>query len=573
VHKLVSHGWRKRLAGVACVLLAAGCARSEWPNAKVLPPGGTQQPAPEPGNPACLGPSDPGRVTLHRLNRAEYDNTVRDLLGDTTRPARDFPSDDHGYGFDNNADVLSLGPLLMEKYSNAAEKLVEAAWKQDASRATPLVRLCALEPADPLPCARRILERFARRAWRRPVTQAEVDRLTAFLPLASSRGDGADTGLKLALRAVLLSPHFLYRVELDPDPRSTASHPLNDYELASRLSYFLWSSMPDEPLLAAADAGTLHSPEELERQVRRMLADPRSEALVDNFAGQWLYTRALESFHPDPLLYPFDDGLREAMRQETQLVFREFLHGDHRARDLVDADFTYVNDRLARHYGLPAPGTDELRRVSLAGHPERSGLLGQGSILAVTSHPDRTSPVKRGLWVLEQLMCKAPPPPPPNVEGLPPPVDPKMSIKQRMAEHRSNPSCSGCHAMMDPIGYGMENFNAVGAWRQKEEVSGAAVDPSGELPGGVLFKDGVELRAILKADPELDLCITQHLLTYGLGRGPLSTDACTLESISKKAEARGGRLSDLLLSITQSEAFTHRRGEAESTGTDVEGSK
>ncbi|WP_233261490.1 DUF1592 domain-containing protein [Vitiosangium sp. GDMCC 1.1324] len=549
---------------MACVLLLAGCRGNSLPRAKVLPenPPETQTP-PDPENPACQGPNDPGRVTLHRLNRAEYDNTVRDLLGDTTHPASDFPMDDHGYGFDNNADVLSLGPLLMEKYSAAAETLVEASWTR--------MRVCTPDPADPLPCARLTLERFARRAWRRPVTQAEVDRLMAFLPLALSRGDTSDTGLKLAMRAVLLSPHFLYRVELDPDPTSTASHPLNDHELASRLSYFLWSSMPDDALMTAADEGSLHTPEELERQVRRMLEDPKSDALVDNFAGQWLYTRALESVHPDPLLYPFDDALREAMRQETWLVFREFLHGDHRARDLVDADFTYVNDRLAQHYGLPVPGTTEMQRISLAGHPERSGLLGQGSILSVTSHPDRTSPVKRGLWVLEQLMCKAPPPPPPNVEGLPPPVDPKMSIKQRMAQHRTDPSCSGCHAMMDPIGYGLENLNAVGAWRQNEEVSGARVDPSGELPGGIPFKDGIELRAILKADPALDHCIAQHLFTYGLGRGPVHADACTLESISKETEARGGRLSDLILSITRSEAFTHRRGEAEDTN--VEGSR
>jgi hypothetical protein len=561
VNKMDSRGWRMALVGAACALLLASCTNKES-RATETP---TAPADPDQTPPECQGPRDPGRVTLHRLNRAEYDNTVRDLLGDTTRPSRDFPADDHGYGFDNNADVLSLGPLLMEKYSAAAEKLVEATWKQDATRTPPLVRICAPDPADPLPCGRQILERFARRAWRRPVTSTEVDRLTGFLSLAKQQGDGFDAGMKLALRAVLLSPHFLYRVELDPQPASTEPHRLNDYELASRLSYFLWSSMPDEALLAAADAGALRTPEQLEQQVRRMIADPKAEALVDNFAGQWLYTRALDSFHPDPLLYPFDDGLREAMRQETRLVFREFLLGDHPARDLVDANFTYVNDTLAQHYGLPKPGTQEMRRVSLAGHPERSGLLGQGSILAVTSHPDRTSPVKRGLWVLEQLMCKAPPPPPPNVEGLPPAVDPKMSIKQRMARHRSDPTCSGCHSMMDPIGYGMENFNVVGAWRLKEEVSGAQVDPSGDLPGDVHFKDGVELRAILKADPELDVCIAQHLLAYGLGRGPMDADACTLRSVSKTAEARGGRLSDLILAITQSQSFTWRRGDAEDT--------
>ncbi len=531
--------------------------------AVVLPPGPEDPPPSEPGptgtevppppDPCESAPRDPGRVTLHRLNRAEYDNTVRDLLGDTSGPARDFPADDHGFGFDNNADTLSMSPLLMEKYATAAERLVEEAW----TRGT--VRTCALDAADPQPCARELLSRFARRAWRRPVAEAEVRRLLAFVSLAKQHGEGAEAGVKLALRAVLLSPHFLFRVE---EERGPASHPLNDHELAARLSYFLWSSTPDDALLALAEAGRLREPAVLEEQVRRMLADPKARALVDNFAGQWLYLRALDESRPDATLYPgFDDALRAAMRQETQLVFSEFLHGERPVRDLLDAPFTYVNDRLAAHYGLPRPGSPVPQRLELSGQPQRMGLLGQGAILTVTSHSDRTSPVKRGLWVLEQLLCDAPPPPPPDVPSLPPPVNPNATLRERMEAHRSQPQCSGCHSLMDPIGFGMENYDAIGGWRVKE-ANGAPVDASGTLPDGRTFSGAGELRGLLKGEPKLSACVTEHLLTYALGRGMTEADACAVRDIARRAEARGGRLRDFIHTLVQSEPFTHRRGEA-----------
>ncbi|MBN8229881.1 DUF1592 domain-containing protein [Corallococcus macrosporus] len=545
--------WR-RVGLAAAVVLTASCNGSP-PRARVLP--GPDAPGPvDPQDAQCRSKArDPGRVTLHRLNRAEYDNTVRDLLGDTGSPARDFPPDDHGFGFDNNADVLSMSPLLMEKYSHAAQALVEAAWARGAFGA------CVLDPAQPEPCARELLKTFARRAWRRPVTNEEVERLVAFVTLARQHGDAPEVGVKLALRSVLVSPHFLFRVELDPAPASTAPHPVSDLELASRLSYFLWSSMPDEALLQVAEGGHLHEPEVLEAQVRRMLADPRARALVDNFAGQWLYTRALDSAQPVSR-YGFDEPLREAMRQEMQLVFQEFVTGDHRLKDLLDAPFTYVNDRLAAHYGLPRPGTPAMTRVELTGHPERAGLFGKGSLLTVTANPDRTSPVKRGVWVLEQLLCKAPPPPPPDAGGLAPAVDPTLNIKARMAEHRANPGCSGCHTLMDPLGFGMENFDPVGRWRTKEE-GGATVDSSGELPGGKTFQGIVEMRAVVKQDPDLSACMTRHLLTYALGRGAEEEDRCTVRDISQQAEARGGRLTDYILAIVRSDAFLRRRGEAE----------
>nr|WP_255651535.1 DUF1592 domain-containing protein [Corallococcus sp. AS-1-12] len=536
--------------------MAAGCNEAP-PKARVLPgpdaPGNV-----DPQDVLCRSAArDPGRVTLHRLNRAEYNNTVRDLLGETGSPASSFPPDDHGFGFDNNADVLSMSPLLMEKYSHAAEGLVEAAWTRG------VFNTCALDPARPEACARELLKTFARKAWRRPVTPEEVERLVAFVSLARRQGDAPEVGVKLALRSVLVSPHFLFRVELDPAPTSTAPHAVSDLELASRLSYFLWSSMPDEALLQAAEAGHLHEPEVLEAQVRRMLADPKAHALVDNFAGQWLYTRALDFAQPESR-YGFDEPLRQAMRQEMQLVFQEFVTGDHRLKDLLDAPFTYVNDRLASHYGLRKPGTTAMTRVELKDHPERAGLFGKGALLTVTANPDRTSPVKRGVWVLEQLLCKGPPPPPPDAGGLAPAVDPTLNIKERMAQHRVNPSCSGCHTLMDPLGFGMENFDPVGRWRTKEE-GGAAVDPSGELPGGKTFNGVVEMRVVVKQDPDLSACMTRHLLTYALGRGAEEQDRCTVRDISQKAEGRGGRLTDYILAIVRSDAFLQRRGEAEGT--------
>ncbi|MBZ4420540.1 DUF1592 domain-containing protein [Myxococcus sp. RHST-1-4] len=551
------------LAGAGSALLLAGCDGDKLPQAQVRPGEdvpGLDVPPPD-GNPpqnACGdAPKDPGRVTLHRLNRAEYDATVRDLLGDTTQPARDFPADDHGYGFDNNADVLSMSPLLMEKYSTAAEKLVEAAWKKGT------LRTCTLDAANPEPCARDILSGFARRAWRRPVTKQEVDRLMDFLALAKRHGDTPEAGVKLALRSVLVSPHFLFRVEKDPDPKSPTPHRLNDFELASRLSYFLWSSMPDEQLLAAAEAGKLRDSKELEAQVRRMLADPKARGLVENFGGQWLYTRAMDSAEPDKTLYgAFNEDLRSAMRQETQLVFREFITGDYKLRDLVDAPFTYVNDALARHYGLPPPGSGTPVRVDLSRHPERQGLFGHGSLLTVTSNPDRTSPVQRGVWVLEQLLCLPPPPPPPDVENLPPPMRPDMTMKERMAIHRSNPACQGCHRMMDPLGLALENYDPIGRWRMRE-VSGAPVDAKGDLPDGTIL-DGVgDMRRFVKSDPKLPACLTEHLLTYALGRGMSEADACAVREIAATAEASGGRFTDYILSIVLSDHFTQRRGETE----------
>ena len=505
----------------------------------------------------CAGPRDPGRITIHRLNRAEYNNTVRDLLGDTTGPSRDFPVDDSGYGFDNIADVLSLSPLLMEKYQAAAEALINAAWDRDSASGGPYsVRVC--DPNGNPGCGRQILARFARRAWRRPATSDELDRYVALTNVAAQQGDLAEVGVKLALQAVLVSPSFIYRIELDSDPQTRSAHAVNDYELATRLSYFLGSSTPDDELSSKADDGSLHQPTVLEQQVRRMLGDPKSFALQENFVGQWLYTRATDSVQPDSRLFPmFNDALRAAMRQETQLFVQSLISENRSILDLLDADYTYLNDRLADHYGFPRPGTAVAQRTSVAGS-KRGGILTQASFLIATSQPNRTSPVKRGKWVLSQLLCTAPPPPPPNVPPLPEGSG-SGSVRQRLEQHRTNPVCASCHSLMDPIGFGLENFDAIGQWRD-QDVDGP-IDASGVLPGDVSFNGEKQLASILRADPRLPTCVVRQVLTYALGRGLTDADQCAVDDMTRALKTRGSGFADLFAIVATSDAFTQRRGE------------
>ena len=509
----------------------------------------------------ATAPRDPGRVTVHRLNRAEYNNTVRDLLSDTTAPARDFPDDDSGYGFDNIADVLSIGPLLLEKYQSAAEQLINAAWDRDIANGTTVVRIC--DPNADSSCARQVLTRFALRAWRRPAESDEIDRYLALVSTASGQQDPPDVGVKLALQAMLVSPHFLYRVELDTNPDSPTAHPLNERELASRLSYFLWSSMPDDELMARASDGTLHDPAVLEQQVRRMLRDPKAAALRQNFAGEWLYTRAVDGIQPNSSLFPtFDSALRGAMRQETEMFFQSLLDENRSVLDLLGADYTFLNDRLADHYGLPSVGGSTLRRVVTTG-TNRGGILTQASFLTVTSQPNRTSPVKRGKFVLGQLLCTEPPPPPPNVPPLPEGSG-QGTLRQRLEAHRSNPACASCHSLMDPIGFGLENFDGIGKWRDRD-TDGSLIDATGVLPDNKTFNGAKELAAALKTDPRLPGCVVSKVFTYALGRGPTAADACAIEDITRAFESRGNRLADLFVVIATSAPFVQRRGEPGAT--------
>jgi hypothetical protein len=359
---------------------------------------------------------------------------------------------------------------------------------------------------------------------------------------------------------MLISARFVFRVELDPDPTSLLPHALDDFELASRLSYFLWSSMPDDALLDLAQQGTLHEDATLRQQIARMLADEKASALVDNFAGQWLFTRALDDHQPDAAAFPeFDDALRSAMRTETEQYFREFLFGQATMDQFLTADFSFVNDRLAEHYGLPKTGSD-FERVSLAG-TDRKGLLTQGTLLMVTSYPTRTSPVKRGKWVLEQLLCSAPPPPPPNVPALAMEDKPTGSLRERMEAHRSNPVCSSCHTLMDPIGFGFEHYDGVGKYRDTD--NGFAIDASGMLPDGTAFDGPSQLADLLAADERLPACITRQLLTYALGRGSEPFDDDDITAITDSFVSGGYRLPQLVELIATSDAFRRRRGDEE----------
>jgi hypothetical protein len=517
------------------------------------------------GNADCQRKKDPGRVTIRRLNRAEYNNTIRDLVGIDFHPAEDFPGDDVGYGFDNMGDVLSLSPLLFEKYLTAAETLVSRALTDPAARR----RILTCQPADFKSdasgaaedrCARKILEAFAGRAYRRPVHPGELDRLVGFVQMARSDGDGFDIGMRLALEAILTSPHFLFRVEQDRRPNDpTAVHAISEYELATRLSYFLWSTMPDDGLFELARKQELRK--NLEGQVRHMLHDPKSRALTDNFADQWLQLRNLRNMAPDPGHYPaFDPALRAAMQKETELFFEAVLKENRSILDFIDADFTFLNERLARHYGIPGVQGDAFRRVPLSAGV-RGGLLTQASILTITSNPTRTSPVKRGKWILENILGTPPPPPPPDVPELKEGKDVVLSgtLRQRMEQHRANTMCASCHQRMDPLGFAFENFDGIGAWRDKDGAF--PIDASGTLPNGQTFQGPAQLKGILKNQREAFCrCLTEKMLTYALGRGMETYDKCTVDHIVAVLAKSNYQFSTLIVEVVRSDPFQMRRG-------------
>jgi len=494
-------------------------------------------------------------VTVRRLNRAEYTNTVRDLLGVEFNAAADFPSDDVGYGFDNVGDVLTLSPLLMEKYLAAAEQIAAKAVVED-------------KPGDLSPdaAAERIVRRLAARAYRRPISDQELARLLKLVAGARAQGEGFEEGIRLALQAILVSPHFLFRVELDPEANGVRPiRALDEYELASRLSYFLWSSMPDDGLFDLAARGKLR--ENLDGQVRRMLGDPKSKALVENFAGQWLQLRNLDLVTPDKSQFPaFDDNLRRAMRTESELFFETIVREDRSVLELLDADFTFVNARLARHYGLEGVEGDQFRRVSLpaGGGREalqsRGGVLTQAAILTVTSNPARTSPVKRGKWVLDNILGTPPPDPPPSVPRLQ--DDAKAvaagTVRQRMEQHRKDPDCAVCHKEMDALGFALENFDAVGALRTKD--GGFPIDAAAQLPDGRSLGGPRELKAMLRGSKEpLARCLTEKLLTYAIGRGVEPYDGPAVGGIVHAAKAGDYKFSTFVLGIVHSDPFQKRR--------------
>lgn len=675
---------------------------------------------------AAAAKPDPGRATMHRLNRAEYENAVRDLLGLEIDATAILPPDDESSGFDNIADVLRVSPSLMERYLSASwnisrtavgnekitpvthtyrvrpdlsqdqhidglplgtrggivvkhnfpldgeylikvrlwrntfdlmkgmedphqieiavdgaqVRLITVGGREDFVKmaenpgefgadvdkrlsvripvkagvrtitATTLLRsqaekdnlikpflratidgldvtgdpavdrlsiegpftkngpgdtasrrkIFVCRPAsakDELACAKTILTTLAKRAYRRPVDDRDLESPLSFYQRRRNSGGSFDAGIEAALQFVLASPEFLFRFE--PDPANVAPetvYRLNDLALASRLAFFLWSSIPDDPLVNLAAQGKLKDPSVLDQQIRRMLADKRSEALLDNFVEQWLFLRNLKNHSPNMENFPdFDDNLRQAMRQETKMFFESIMREDRSVVDLMTADYTFVNERLARHYGMPGVYGSQFRRVKVADEARR-GLLGQGSILTVTSYPARTSPVQRGKWVLTNILGNPPLPPPPNVPELKTTSDDGKphSLRERMEEHRTNQVCAGCHKVMDPIGFALENFDAIGQWRDTDD--GSKIDPSGSMFNGAKISGPAELRQALVARPETFVGVmTEKLMTYALGRGVEYYDMPAVRRVLRDAKAKDYRFSALVAGIVKSTPF------------------
>jgi hypothetical protein len=497
--------------------------------------------------------ADPGRVLIHRLSRTEYNCTVRDLLGVDNRPADTFPTEGGGGGgFDNNADTLFVPPILMERYLATANAILEQAPKEriffikkswlSSERAT----------------ARKIVEYFAMRGFRRPVEEGEVERLLGVYDHSRQKGQTSEAATKAALLAILVSPNFLFRIEADQP--STQPYRINDYELASRMSYFLWSSMPDDELFRLAAHKRLHEVKTLEQQVGRMIRDPKSRIFAESFASQWLRVRELKSAaQPDAQRFPsYTPALREAMYQEVIEFFDSVVRENRSLLDLLAADYTFVNAELAALYGMEGVEGDKLQRIKLTDE-KRGGILGMGAVLTLTSYPQRTSPVLRGKWVLEEILGTPPPPPPPLVKSLPPddaPVD-GLSLRQRLEKHREQPECASCHVRMDPLGFGLENFDPIGRWRTR--IGDQPVDASGVLPGGEKFVGPAELRKILMSrKKEFARNVAQKMLAYALGRGLEYYDTPTINNISKALADNDYQSCILITEIVKSFPFQFR---------------
>jgi mono/diheme cytochrome c family protein len=419
-------------------------------------------------------------------------------------------------------------------------------------------RIFTCRPASPeqeAPCAKEIVSTLAKRAYRRPVTDEDLQTLLTFYNTGRAEG-GFEVGIQRALERVLVSPYFLFRAERDP---GAPAGRISDLELASRLSFFLWSSIPDDALIDVGARNALHEPAELERQVKRMLADPRASALVDNFASQWLFLRNVDAAAPDPRVFPdFDEALRRAMRRETELFVHDVLANDRSVRELLTADYTFLNERLARHYGVAGVYGDHFRRVSIAGTPRR-GLLGHASLLTVTSYAHRTSPVLRGKWMLDNLLGSPPPPPPPDIPALQETnkTGKALTMREAMEQHRANPSCASCHARMDPLGFALENYDAVGRWRT--QAANTPIDASGTLPDGTRF-DGARglIDAILRRPDAFATTVIERLMTYAIGRGIEHFDAPAIRAIRRDAAAQDYRFSAIVLGIVKSVPFQMR---------------
>jgi len=493
----------------------------------------------------CSGPQRPASVTARRLNRLQYVNSVRDLLG-VELDVDLLPPDDVGYGFDSVADVLSMPPLLFEKFLAAAEKAAGECAVPEAVKNGTMSRDAVTE----------ILADLMTRAFRRPVRPDEKTRLNRLVVQTQEEGGTPEDAYRTGIVAILSSPHFLFRLEPDPEgmPADTV-RPLNDFELAARLSYFLWNSIPDAELLELAGQNKLGA--NLRRQVDRMLADPKSRSFAYDFAEQWLQLRNLDHFQPDPARFPgVDDSLKTAMRREAGLLFETILRERLPAVRLLDADFTFVNRRLAEHYGLPGDFDETFRRVSLK-DSHRGGVITLAGVLAVTSVPTRTSPVKRGKWIMETILGTPPADPPPGVPLLPDDTEANVTgtLRERTERHRQDPNCAVCHQVMDPLGFALEHFDAVG--RRRDQEGGLPIDASGELPDGRSFRDADDLKRLLArtSSAEFLSCLTEKLMIYALGRGPADSDHCWIRQFVASSNPEQAGVQDVIVAIVESDAF------------------
>lgn len=497
----------------------------------------------------------PGRVVMHRLNIAEYNNTVHDLLATELKLSENFPPDDTAYGFDNVAAALSMTDVTLGYYVDAAKKLAAEALSP-AKRAA-LVS-CDLATGKET-CVTSVVSAFLPRAWRRPVEADEVARLVGLY--TTNKGDGAtdDEALARVIQAALLAPEFLFRVEKNTGVAGVRK--LNGYELASRLSYFLWSSMPDADLRAAAASGALTETAGLSSQISRLLADKRAAALGSSFGSQWLTLRSLDNVHPDAMVYPgFDDALRAAMKDETMRFFADIAAGQRPLNELLTTSSGYVNDRLAQYYGMAPVGSTT--PVFTAMPANRGGILTQASVLTVLAHPKESAPVLRGKWILGQLLCRVLPPPPADVPQEPAAAA-GTSRRERLAAHRIDPVCKACHDQMDPPGLALENYDGVGQFRTMD--SGVPIDPSGTLADGTAFANPQELAQIIAKDPALPRCVAQHLFTYGVGRAPRDDsnfDIAMVDAATKSFTEQGQLFPKLVEALITSDAFRTREDEA-----------
>ena len=552
-------------------LCVVGCGSGDAPSSKGgqnpgsggSAGGGGQGSGGTAGTPPVTGLGSPGRVTFRRLNAREYDNTIRDLIGLDLKPSvtHEFPADEFGDGFDNDGDVLTTSQLSAEKYLEAAQDVIETAMADPTARAT--IMPCEPSGATEATCISSTVTEFARRAFRRPVPADELAPFLTLVDVAKGKGDTAEVGLKLVLEALLMAPDFLFMAE--PDPTPSVVRALNDYELATRLSYFIWSSMPDETLFQAAAAGTLVQPAETVKQVQRMLADPKAIAFSDVLARQWMQTVALEVAEPSTTVFPmWNDGLKSAMDQELKSFLAPIVTGMTPVSDLLTANYTYANRALAEFYGLPnaAALTDAFVKVDLD-VTRRGGVLRQGSFLVLTSHPDRNSPTKRGKWILDRILCNPPDPPPANVPALDTEVSFQGTMRQRLEQLHTSAglACQGCHAVIDPMGFALENYDAVGLWREMD--NGYPIDASGVMPiTNVPFNGAAEVTAAIAADARFPACVAKQILTFAVGRHTTDDDRPLIDQLGVDFATAGSLMPKLVELVATSPAMTSRATEA-----------